>query len=234
MTDIIDHKKLAISRLITQFKESTNLISYIKTLLIEADTLEQTFQDIINLRFLDNATGAQLDVLGVIVGQTRIFIDAEIFEYFGFAVNAQSQSFGDLNDPTVGGRFISVGEPITGIRILNDEEYRLFIRARIAKNSTRSTPDDIIRQIRSIFGSPLVLFEDGDTEYTVNIGKILSLNEKSILFDTDVIPKTAGVRVNYQTEFDGDDFFSFEGVFGGDGFGSIFNPDLGGKFGNLI
>lgn len=234
MADKINHKELAISRLATQFRESTNLINYIRALLIEADTLEQVFCDLLEKRWIDTAEGVQLDILGAIVGQSREFIDAEIFDYFGFADNPQAQSFGTVQDASVGGRFRLVDEVTTGIRQLSDDEYRLFIRARISRNTTSSTPEDIIAQIRYVFGSPLVLLSDGDTFYEVSIGKRLSLNEKSILSDTDIIPKTAGVQATYVTEFDTSNFFGFQGVPNSAGLGALTNPDQGGKFGNLI
>ncbi len=231
---VIDHEELAISRLATQFRESTNLIAYIRALLLEANNLEQVFCDLLEQRWIDTAEGVNLDILGSIVGQSREFIDAEIFDYFGFAINAQSQSFGTLLDPGIGGRFIAVGEPISGIRELDDTEYRLFIKARISRNSTSSTPEDIISQIRYIFNSPLVLLVDGDTKYEISIGRKLTLNEKSILSDTDIIPKTAGVQATYVTEFNSNDFFGFQGVPNSGGLGSLINPSQGGKFGNLI
>lgn len=230
----IDHEELAISRLATQFRESTNLISYIRTLLLEANTLEEVFCDLLEKRWIDTAEGVQLDILGSIVGQSREFIDAEIFDYFGFFDNPQAQSFGTLEDVGVGGRFRFVEEPTTGIRQLTDDEYRKFIRARISRNSTSSTPEDIIEQIRFIFDSPLVLFVDGNTRYEVSIGRILTLNEKSILSDTDIIPKTAGVLASYVTEFDSSNFFGFQGVPNSAGLGSLSTPEQGGKLGNLI
>jgi len=234
MAEKIEHKELAISRLATQFRESTNLINYIRALLVESDTLEQVFCDLLEKRWIDTAEGVQLDILGSIVGQTREFVDAEIFEYFGFFDNPQSQSFGDLTDPGIGGRWRFIDEPITGIRQLTDDEYRKFIRARITRNSTKSTPEDIIGQLGFIFESPLVLFVDGDTMYEVSIGRILTLNEKSILTSTDIVPKTAGVQATYVTEFNNSDFFSFQGVPNSAGLGSLTAPDQGGKFGNLI
>jgi len=230
----IDHKELAISRLVTQFRESTNLIEYIRALLVESNNLEEVFCDLLEKRWIDTAEGAQLDVLGAIVGQTREFIDAELFDYFGFSVNPISQSFGTINNIGVGGRFKYIDESTEGLRLLTDEEYRVFIRARIMRNSTSSTPENIISQIRFIFNSPLVLLIDGDTEYSVNIGRRLGLNEKSILINTDVIAKTAGVRVNYVTEFNTGNFFGFLGIPGSKGFGSLSDPLSGGELGNLI
>lgn len=186
----IDHLELAESRIATQFRESENFINYIGALLVEADTLEEVFFEILTERFLDTAIGVQLDIIGVIVGQDR----------------------GDLSD---------------------DDDYRLFIRARIIKNSTSSTPEDIISQINFILDVPLVIFIDGDTKYEVFIGRALTPSEKSFIA-SDLIPKTAGVLASYVAEFDVNDFFSFLGIPGGSGFGSIAMPSLGGKLANLI
>ncbi len=67
----IDHKALALSRLITQYRESSNLISYQQGLLVEAQNLEDMFQQLINERSINTATNAQLDDVGNIVGQSR-------------------------------------------------------------------------------------------------------------------------------------------------------------------
>lgn len=234
MIDKIDHKLLAISRLATQYRESTNLQNYILSLLIESNTLEQVFCDLLNERWIDTAEGVQLDTLGEIVGQSRIFVDAELFDYFGFFDNPVAQSFGDLDDAGLGGRLLAVDESTTGFRELSDDEYRTFIRARIVKNKTKSTPEDIIGQIKFVFNAPVVIFNDGNTRYEVSIGKKLSLNEKSILNDTDIIPKTAGVNASYIAEFDSENFFSFGGVPGGSGFGDTNNSLLGGELAQLI
>ena len=230
----IDHEALAVSRVATQFRESTNLISYLKALLLEANTLEQVFSDLIEKRWIDTAEGSQLDIIGSIVGQPRIIVGAELFGYFGFAVNLESGPFGSLYDPTLGDRFRSNSEPTVGNRILSDTEYRLFIRARISKNRTSSTPEDIIDQIKFIVGAGQVLFDDGDTEYSVSVGKVLSSEEKSVLINTDIVPKTVGVRINYITQYDFNNFFGFKGMPNSAGMGSLNDPQLGGQLGQLI
>ncbi len=231
---IIDHKNLAISRLVTQFRESTNLISYIRTLLLEANNLEDVFHSILNERWIDTAIGVQLDILGSIVGQPREIIDSELFGYFGFAINLESGSFGSVDNVSIGDRFREVNEPTFGKRMLSDSEYRLWIRARIITNTTSSTPEDIINQIKFFIETEQVLFFDGDTEYTVSIGKILTNEEKSTLLNSDIVPKTAGVKVKYLSQYDYNDFFGFQGVPNSFGLGSVSNTELGGKFGKLI
>ena len=235
ISQTINHKTLAESRLATQYRDSIKLIGYIKALLYEADTLESVFKDLLEKRWIETATGVNLDILGSIVGQTREFIDAEIFDYFGFADNPIAQSFGTLSDVGIGGRFRILGEATQGIRLLTDDEYRVFIKARILRNSTSSTPEEIIAQLRFLFDSPVILIREGlEASYEISIGRRLSLNEKSIISQTDIVPKTAGVSASYITEFDSNDFFSFKTIPGSLGFGSVTNTELGGKFGQLI
>ena len=231
----IDHKSLAESRLATQYRDSLKLIAYIKALLYEADTLESVLRDLLENRWIETAVGVNLDILGSIVGQSREFIDAEIFDYFGFADNPIAQSFGTLSDVGIGGRFRAVGEATQGIRLLADDEYRVFIKARILRNSTSSTPEEIITQFRFLFDSPIVIIREGlKASYEISIGRRLSLNEKSIISQTNIVPKTAGASASYVTEFDSNDFFSFKTIPGSLGFGSVNNTELGGKFGQLI
>jgi len=232
--DKVNHIEKAISRLVTQFKESPNLINYISNFLSESENLEQVFQDLLNERWIETAEGYQLDIIGAIVGQPRVIIEGSIFTYFGFLGNPSSDSFGDIDNVGLGSPFASLDTVLTGNRRLTDTEYRLFIKARIVKNISNSTPEDIISQYKYLFNSSQVIFEDGDTEYTVSIGKKLTPNDKALIENTDIISKTAGVRVNYKATYDYERFFGFSGVSNAKGFGSINSPEIGGYFGELI
>ncbi len=232
--DIINHETKSLSRLVTQFKESPNLINYVRNFLTESQTLENTFHDLLDSRWIETAEGYQLDVLGAIVGQARVIIEGSIFSYFGFLGSPNADSFGDINNSSLGSPFASLDTILTGNRSLSDDEYRLFIKARIVKNISNSTPEDIIAQYRYLFNTEQVIFEDGDTEYNISIGKKLNRNDISLLNNTDIISKTAGVRVNYKASYDYNRFFGFKGVINSKGFGSTTSPDIGGYFGELI
>ena len=195
MIDPINHKELAVSRLATQFRESTNLINYIRTLVNESDNLEQVFNDILSTRAIDTSSGVNLDILGSLVGQNQEIVTKEI-PFFGFFPGSNSLSFGSVNDPSLGGRFRSVNERANLTRLLSDEEYRIWIRAKIVRNSTNSTPENIISMLGFVLGLTNVKFEDGDTEYTVVIQQELT-EEQRIVLNSNIIPKTLGVSVNY-------------------------------------
>ena len=233
MADQIDHDKLAISRLATQFRESPNLIAYIKALLSEANPLELVLQEVISSRYLDDAIGAQLDTLGAIVGQSRELVDATIVFYFGFDPDPSAQTFGSVSDPSVGGRFRAIDESITGNRELTDDEYRVFIKARIIKNSIIPTLQSTVDFFKFLFSVDQVIIVDGNMYYIIQIGRTLTENEKAFLKNTDLVPKVAGVGVSYQ-QYDPSSAFGFKGIPNSLGFGSVSNPLIGGKFSTIL
>lgn len=143
MTIEIDHQGLAESRLVTQFKESVNLIAYIRELLSEANEVEDVNQQLLEERWVDTAIGAQLDVLGVIVGQPRGYTIAPTKDFFGFDTSIGSGTFG-TDGNGVGAEFLSLTDTEYGEGEFDDDTYRIMIRAKIRKNRTDCTIEDVI------------------------------------------------------------------------------------------
>lgn len=235
MVDLINHENLAISRLATQFRESENLKEYIKAFLKQSDELETVYQSFLSKFDLETAEGDQLDILGKIVGQDRILLDAVVLFYFGYFGALGAQSFGSLSDPELGARFREIGESTTGNRLLVDDEYREFIRARIVKNSITPTNEEMSAFFRLLFNVQQVHIVDvnGAMNYTVKIGKILSDNERVFLLLTDLVPKVAAVGVGYEM-YSAGEAFGYQGFPGALGFGSVSNPSIGGVFGQIV
>lgn len=192
MANIIDHLEKIDGKgslLAQQYQDSLNLKAYLTALLTQANELETVFCSIADMLDLDNATAAQLDIIGEIVGQPRIFIPQLDPDTFTF----------DIGPGFDEGLFI-VND---GFLELTDDDYRRFIRARIASNTNQITPEDIITNIRFIFGEDTeVFFTDGNLEYIVSIGQQLTLADRYLLSDTDIIPRTAAVNGRYGVAFD--------------------------------
>lgn len=214
----IDHIAQIQERIATQYRESSNLLGYIAALLSEANGLEQVFCELAEERTIDNSTGFTLDVIGEIVGQPRVLVDSVVIGYFGFVGALGARSFGDENDPGVGGRFRSEGEPTTGDRTLNDEEYRLFIRARIARNHSDGTIPSLIELVKFITGAPEVVITEGASSIRIGVGKKLTDSEKLFLTTGNLLPKPAGVRIEEFYQYIDDDMFAFAGFPGAKGF----------------
>ena len=104
--DLIKHTELVTERLASQFQESQNLTGYIKALLKTADELDEVFLILHSLLDLENSVGAQLDLVGELVGQPRAFvplIDPDTFTFdigpgFDNGEFVVSQGFTQLED----------------------------------------------------------------------------------------------------------------------------------------
>lgn len=225
-------------RVTEQFRNKPVFDRYLRLLMSGFEEAQEVARQVQQLRSIDSATGVQLDILGDIVGRPRGLVYAEVFTYFGFQGAPQSDTFGSLTDPSVGSIWYSPNAP-TGLgRVPTDAEYRLLIKAKILKNRTLATPEDVIEAYKFLFGASVVVVDElGECRVRIGIGKILSNIEKGLLFDLSgvetLLPKTVGVSYEY-TEFQFGRVFATEGFPGGQGTGDLNNPDVGGFLTNLL
>lgn len=70
-TRITDHADRALRRLLTQYREQPNFAAFVRAALEQVQSLEDVFFELIDERQLPVAVGAQLDVYGRIVGESR-------------------------------------------------------------------------------------------------------------------------------------------------------------------
>lgn len=205
-----DYLSVARSRVTEQFKGKVVFDKYLQLLITAQIEIQQVFKDLMQLRSLDTATGEQLNILGRIVGQDRVLLNSDLYNFFGFQGALKAGSMGNLGDQTIGAIFYSLGAPLGGNIELDDETYRLFIRAKILKNTTASTSEEFIRSINLIFGnSAVIAIEDESAAQSGNVlvlfNRHLSDFERALLLYVDnssgyaspFIPKTIGVNVRY-------------------------------------
>lgn len=219
----------ARDRITEQFKNKDIIDRYLQLLLDQQDSIQQVFKDLLQKRSIDEATGATLDIIGEIVGQPRELISADLFNFFGFQGALKADTFGDFGIPTTGSRFYDFGTPLGGNVLLDDETYRLFIKAKILKNRTASTPEEFLAFINFLFGTDTTaILAEGNAEYTVLFGRELSAFEQVLLnyvstsqgYPSRLIPKTVGVRINFGW-FLNENYFGFQGAPGARGFGEF-------------
>lgn len=221
-----DISALAIARLIEQYKNSPKLIALLQLLAAEVVELQDAQWSILDGHALDDASGAALDVIGVIVGLPRPLIDATIFNYFGFATAPGATGFGDIGDPGAGGRFLSTFGEVSGQVAMEDPDYRLHIEAKIVRNGSGALAEDILEIVRLVIpeSGPTTVTESGMANIQLTFGRELSTIELALVQLDDLngqgdrlIPRCAGVSINY-VQGTGVNAFSFVGG-GGLGFG---------------
>lgn len=138
-------------------------------------------------------------------------------------------SFGTEKDPSVGAIFKSIGDSDYGNIELNDDLYRIFIKAKIAKNTTRATPEDLMDFTNFIFNTSGSSVEDeGGGSFRIAVGRPLTPDEVGLIryvnktanYESGLFPKPIGVRMWFSS-FDYEGFFAFAGVPNAKGFGEF-------------
>lgn len=199
MSTQIDHQTSGIAKLLTQYRETLNLIGYLNAVLTEADTLEEVYQDLLLTRAIDEASDTTLDIIGSIVGQSRFIEALDDILAFGFLGSTNSGTFGTLAVPATGAEWLSLFGGSSGV-ILSDEDYRVYIRARIARNHSKGTINDIIQAVLFVAtGATSVVIVEGVAAFTLEIIGPVDPNTESILLNSGILPKPAGVTLTSLT-----------------------------------
>ena len=223
----VDYLSEARQRITSQFEDKVVVDKYLQLLIDGQAEIQQMFADLIQKRSIDEAEGATLDIIGEIVGQPRELISADLFNFFGFQGALKADTFGDLENSVVGSKFYNLNDPLGGNVLFDDETYRLFIKTKILKNRTASTPEEFLSFVNFLFGTDTTaILSEGQAEYTILFGRVLSPFEQTLLnyvstaqgYPSRLIPKTVGVRVNYGY-FESGNYFGFQGAPGAKGFG---------------
>lgn len=227
--EIKDYLEDLRSKVTMSFEDAPVFDKFLQLLVGPSLELQEAARQLMQERSVDTAVGAQLDIIGNIVGQPRELIDADLLPYFGYLGNPASESYGDINNPGKGGYYWDYTKSLTGSVILGDEQYRLFIRAKILKNITRATPEDVIRFITFVFNvSQVQITVDANAEALILVPDSINDFERVLLthytenkgYRSYFVPKTLGVGYNFGS-FEENNFFSFVGVPGGKGYGTI-------------
>lgn len=139
---------------------------------------------------LDQAVGVQLDAVGLWVGISRRVATPLTGVYFSFDTAGVGFDQGNWKGPF---------DPDTGLTLLDDDTYRLVLRAKIGANQWDGTLESTAAILNSIFnGDTYVFIQDNqDMSMTIGIsGKVPSAVFLALL-DGGYIPlKPEGVRVN--------------------------------------
>ena len=185
---------------------------------------------------LDLAVGAQLDVLGRIVGIPREVPDVVENTYFGFDNNPDSLGFADkFNALRIGGPFFDrFSNQYTSLQ-LNDNDYRFFIRVKVALNwaSAYVSSDDRISiqdVIISAFAGRAYVVDNLDMTLTLYVSPSVSLQRLRLIRRLNLLPKPQGVRYDIIVQAEPGITFGFASNLNSVGFADRFDSGREGGF----
>lgn len=144
---------------------------------------------------LDQAVGAQQDVIGEWVGQSRVIPGVLVVGFFGFADDASASPFGEQADPSIGGRFYEQGEAFQSTTVLGDVDYLTVLKARIVRNQSDGTLADLEAALQFIFGTACQVADNGTLSISIHVSAPLTPTQKALLLGLDLLPRPAGVAI---------------------------------------
>jgi hypothetical protein len=144
---------------------------------------------------IDNAVGAQLDVIGEWVGRPRVVEDILDVAFFGFQDDDAALPFGELVNVSIGGRFYELNDSFSSSSTLQDPEYKTILKAKIVRNQWNGTIDGLEQALQYIFGVPCAVVDPGTLTLTIYIGRPITAIEKTLLTTFDLLPRAAGVDI---------------------------------------
>jgi len=140
-------------------QEQPNFMATVNGLCSVSVQIQNVLASLIPLFDVDVAVGAQLDVIGELVGFPRSLQIAVSGIYFSWDdTSADGWDFGIWQDPTSPGT----------LTVLPDDVYRNFIKAKIAANHWDGTTDGAYAVWDSSFTGVTILIQDGlDMSYKI-------------------------------------------------------------------
>ena len=120
----------------SQHRQKTKFIESIRVAITPIVGCQNLLSKMSELHDLETATGNCLEQLALWTGTPLIIPGAAQLEYFGFIDQENAMTFGETDDPDVGGYFRESGQSGTGGLIPTGDFLRRLIKARILKNKS--------------------------------------------------------------------------------------------------
>lgn len=185
--------------LLAQYRGSPNLQKYIGVFASEMDAVHDLFKQMIAKRYYNLARGAQLDVIGYIVGANRVLEGVVVSGNFGYLQAAEALGMGRLDDPLLGGILRSKDDEVDQDVRLSDGRFRNWIDARIIKNTTNINVEDTIAFFRLLLDLPNLMVnitepEGKNASVLITLERTLNLNEVSLVISLAEHMKPVGVE----------------------------------------
>lgn len=116
--------------LLGQYAHSPKLKEYMLAFIVELDFLYTQIEEVYLGRFLSNAVGEQLDVIGIILQQSRNIILPNL--WFGFEGAPLAEGMASEDAPAIGGLFKDEDMGLGELVPLDDSTYRRLLTAKAA------------------------------------------------------------------------------------------------------
>ena len=197
--------------LANQFLSDEDIKSLINACLAPMNDLNDTIDDLVSNRFIDQAAGVWLDVIGEIVGYPRprgqALDENQLFAFEG----TTGEGFGSATDPNVGGYWNSLQYERIRYQPVPDTLYRRLLKAAIIVREGNASIENINRFFNVVTdGATVQIYtasHDPDTPGTPSVTrrKYFEYRVSRTLSDTEaeaieaLLPASAGIGFTRRT-----------------------------------
>lgn len=194
-----DLTEAAVGRILTQYRESPNLLDLVRAVLRQAEEAVIATCAVPSFFDIESAVGDQLTLLGKRMGFPRCHCICDVqpvfgFECDGFPNNYQIVGFCDQN-----GNWADCGPFGTSeVCIRDDETYRRFLFARRYQMRALFDMRSLTLAARHLFGSQAIVISSGLGRVVIAPGRPLTAGEMSLLqVFPRVLPVAPGIRIRF-------------------------------------
>lgn len=214
-------------RLVTsEYRSSSRFTAMVQKLLSYGLDIDDSINNMIVAFEVDNASTAQLDILGQIVGVSRQLKFEPTAAAIGEVIcptpaeMASGEVYPIIYTPTpdkLASTQLLTGYPPAEMgdgNLLDDEVFRLMIKARIIQNTWKGTIGELYDLWDAVMGvnKKLSIEDLQDMSYNIVLQGDYTQLEEELIIHAYVIPKPEGVRINVLTfvSTDGLPLFSYD------------------------
>lgn len=180
-----------VNFIIWQYRTKPKALGTIRAIYAETDNTFKNIIQVADILNIDEATGCALDLVGRHVGVFRVLPTVIAKEYFGWLED-------NISLPFNVGEFYRRGDSLTASVVLNDNDFRFFIKARITKNYQTGEISNIVKSIKFVIGrhSNVIDSQNMTMNILVNSDQLNSLTLYAIS-KMDILVRPVGVMYQY-------------------------------------
>ncbi len=184
------HQQQAKDNIASQFGQSENFIKWLSEKMASYDNAQEWVNYVQENIDVYTASGYWLDVIGLIVGQSRTVPEAIPVQYFGYLGQTNIGAYGEA-------RYKKNSDPRFSSSVLGDAEYRIVILGRIINNFANSTKVGVAESLSVLFNTNDINIQNfGTAAFRAYVGRDLTSTEIALITSLNLLPKAAGVRVD--------------------------------------
>jgi hypothetical protein len=180
-----------VNFIIWQYRTKPKAMGTVRAIYKETDSTFKNVIQVADILDIDSATDYALDLVGRHVGVSRVLPTAIAKEFFGWYEDNTALSFNI-------GEFYRNGDALHASVVLNDDDYRFFIKAKITKNYQNGEISNIVQSIKFVIGknSNIIDAQNMTMNVLINGDNLNSLMLYAIS-QMDILARPIGVMYRY-------------------------------------